>query len=179
MVKYQTFHFVFIFYLLLCGSVSNISEKSSSCSSSWSLLRQTSLLPTVIYRLHCSSYLTLRHLVDVQFTSVTQLCPTLCDSMNCCTPRPPCPSPSPGDHSDSHPSSQWCHPTILSSVVLFSSCPQSLPASMSFQMSQLFTSGGQSIGVSALASVLPVNTQGWSPLERTGWISLQSRGLSL
>ena len=92
--------------------------------------------------------------------------------------RPPCPSPTPGVHSDSRPSSQWCHPAISSSVVLFSSCPQSLPASGSFPMSQLFTWGGQSIGASALASVLPMNTQDWSPLEWTGWISLQSKGLS-
>ena len=90
--------------------------------------------------------------------------------------RPPCPSPTPGVHSASHPWSQWCHPAISSSVVPFSSCPQSLPASESFLMSQLFASGGQSIGVSA--SVLPMNTQGWSPLEWTGWISLQSKGLS-
>ena len=92
--------------------------------------------------------------------------------------RPPCPSPSPGVHSNSRPSSWWCHPAISSSVVPFSSYPQSLPASESFPMSQLFTSGGQSTGVSALASFLPKNTQGWSPLEWTGWISLQSKGLS-
>ena len=91
--------------------------------------------------------------------------------------RPPCPSPTPGLHSDSRPSSQWCHPAISSSVIPFSSCPQSLPAS-SFPMSQLFARGGQSSGVSALASFLPKNTQGWSPLEWTGWISLQSKGLS-
>ena len=92
--------------------------------------------------------------------------------------RPPCPSPTPGVHSDSRPSSQWCHQAILSSVVPFSSCPQSLPASESFPMGQLFTWGGQSIWDSALASVLPMNTQGWSPSEWTCWISLQSKGLS-
>ena len=81
-------------------------------------------------------------------------------------------------HSNSCPSSRWCHPAISSSVVPFSSCPQSLPASESFPMSQLFTWGGQSTGVLALASVLPMNTQDWSPLEWTGWISLQSQGLS-
>ena len=80
--------------------------------------------------------------------------------------RPPCPSPTSGVHSDSCPSSQWCHPTISSSVFPFSSCPQSFPASGSFPMSQLFASGGQSIGVSASGSVLPMNTQDWSPL---GW----------
>ena len=85
--------------------------------------------------------------------------------------RPPCPSPTPGARSNSCLSSQWCHPAISSSVVPFSSCPQSLPALESFPMSQLFASGGQSIGVSALASVLPKNTQDWSPLEWTDWIS--------
>ena len=84
--------------------------------------------------------------------------------------RPPCPSPTPGVHSDSCPSSQWCHPAISSSVVPFSSCPQSLPASESFPMSQLFTWGGQNTGVSALASFLPKKSQGWSPSEWTGWI---------
>ena len=92
--------------------------------------------------------------------------------------RPPCPSPTPGVQSDSHPSSQWCHPAISSSVVPFSSCPQSLPASESFPMSQLFTWGGQSTGVSALTSFLPKKSQGWSPSEWTGWISLQSKRLS-
>ena len=92
--------------------------------------------------------------------------------------RPACPSPTPGVYPNSCPLSQWCHPTISSSVILFSSCPQSFPASGSFPMSQLFTSGGQSIGVSASTSVLPMNTQDWSPLEWTGWISLQSKGLS-
>ena len=92
--------------------------------------------------------------------------------------RPPCPSPTPGVHSDSRPSSQWCHPAISSSVVPFSSCPQSLPASESFPISQLFAWGGQSIGVSALASFLPKNTQDLSPSEWTGWISLPSKGLS-
>ena len=91
--------------------------------------------------------------------------------------RPPCPSPTPGVHPNSCPSSQWCHPAISSSLIPFSSCPQSLPASESFPMSQLFSWGGQSTGVSALASV-PKNTQDWSPLEWTGWISLQSKELS-
>ena len=89
--------------------------------------------------------------------------------------RPLCPSPPPRVHSDSRPSSQWCHPAISSSVIPFSSCPQSLPASKSFPMSQLFSWGGQSI--SASTSVLPMNIQGWS-LGWTGWISLQSKGLS-
>ena len=92
--------------------------------------------------------------------------------------RPPCSSPSPGVHSDSCPSSPWCHPAISSSVAPFSSCPQSLPASESFTMSQLFTWGGPNTGVSALASFLPKKSHGWSPSEWTGWISLQSKGLS-
>ena len=92
--------------------------------------------------------------------------------------RPPCLSPTPGVHSDSHPSSWWCHPAISSSVVPFSSCPQSHPASGSFPMSQCFAWGGQSTGVSASASVLPMTTQDWSPLGWIGWISLQSKGLS-
>ena len=87
--------------------------------------------------------------------------------------RPPCPSPTPGVHSNSRPSSQWCHPAISSSVVSFSSCPQSF-----FSNESAFASGGQSIGVSASTSVLPMNNQDWSPSEWTGWISLQSKGLS-
>ena len=114
-----------------------------------------------------------------QFSSVTQSCPTLCDPMNLSTPGlPVCLSPTPGVHSNSCPSSQWCHPAISSSLVPFSSCPQSLPTSKSFPMSQLFTWGSQSIGVSASASVLSMNTQEWSPLGWTGWMSLQSKGLS-
>ena len=92
--------------------------------------------------------------------------------------RPPCPSPTPGVHLNSRPSSRWCHPAISSSVVPFSSCPQSLPASESFPMSQLFTWGGQSTGASASASVLPKKSHCWSPSEWIGWISLQSKGLS-
>ena len=113
----------------------------------------------------------------IQFSSVAKLCPTLWahESQHA---RPPCPSSTPRVHSNSRPLSQWCHPAISSSVVPFSYCPQSLPASESFPMSQLFTSGGQSTGVSTLASFLPKNTQGWSPLEWAGWISLKSKGLS-
>ena len=93
-------------------------------------------------------------------------------------PQPPCPTPTPRAHSKSCPLSRWCHPAISSSVVPFSSCPQSFPASRSFQMSQFFTVGDQSIGVSASASGLPMNIQDWFPLGWTGWISLQSKGLS-
>ena len=92
--------------------------------------------------------------------------------------RSPCPSPTPRVYSNSCPLSQWCYPTISSSVIPLSSCPQSFPASGSFQMSQLFVSGGQSITASASTSVLPMNTQDWSPLGWTGWISLQCKGLS-
>ena len=92
--------------------------------------------------------------------------------------RPPCPSPTPGVYPNSCPPNLWCHPTISSSVVPFFSFPQSFPGSGYFQMSQLFASGGQSIRVSVLASVLPMNTQDWSPLGWTHWISLQSKGLS-
>ena len=92
--------------------------------------------------------------------------------------RPPCPSPTPGVHSNSCPSSRWCHPTISSSVIPLSSSLQSFPASGAFQMSQFFASGGQSSGVSASSSVLPMNVQDWFPLGWTGWISLQSKGLS-
>ena len=94
------------------------------------------------------------------------------------TPGPPCLSPTPGVHWDSRPSTQWCHPAISSSVIPFSSCAQSLPASEPFPMSQLFVWGGQSTGVSALASFLPKKSQGWSPSEWTGWICLQSKGFS-
>ena len=92
--------------------------------------------------------------------------------------RPPCPSPTPGVYLNSCPSSPWCHPAISSSVIPFSSCPLSLPASGSFPVSQLFAWGGQSTGISALASAFPKNTQDWSPSEWTGWIFLQSKGLS-
>ena len=113
---------------------------------------------------------------SVQLSLVTQLCPTLCDPMNCI--KPPCPSPTPGVHPKPCPLSWWCHPTISSSVIPFSSYPQSFPASGSFQMSQHFASGGQNIGVSASTSVLPMNTEDWSPLGWTDWIFLQSKGLS-
>ena len=119
-----------------------------------------------------------------QFSSVAQSCLTLCDSMNCSMPGLPVDHKllefiqTPGVYSNSCPLSRWCHLAISSSVVPFSSCPQSLPAPGSFPMRQLFTWGGQSIVVSASASVLPMNILDWSPLGWTGWISLQSKGLS-
>ena len=118
------------------------------------------MLSRAIYVIECS----------VQFS-----CSVVSDSLRPYEPqhaRPPCSSPTPRVHTNSCPSSRWCYPTISSSVVSFSSCPQSLPASGSFPMSQLFASDSQSIGVSASTSVLPVNTQDWSPLGWTGWISL-------
>ena len=105
-------------------------------------------------------------------------CLTLWDPMDCSTPGLPCPSQTPGAYSDSCPLHWWCHPTISSSVTPFSSCPQSFPASGSFPMSQFFASAGQNIGISASASVLPMNIEDWFPLGLTGWISLQSKGLS-
>ena len=117
---------------------------------------------------------------SVQFSSVQFSRSVMSDSLGpqeLQHTRPPCPSPAPGVYPNSCPSSRWCHPAISSSVVPFSSCPQSLPALGSFPMSPLFTWGGQSIRVSASASVLPMNTQDWSPLGWTGWIFLQSKGL--
>ena len=115
-------------------------------------------------------------LSSFQFSSVAQLCPTLRPHEPQHT-RPPCPSPTTGVHPSPCPLSWWCYPTISSSVIPFS-CPQSFPASGSYQMSQHFPSGGQNTVVSVSASVLPMNTQDWSPLGWTGWISLQSKGLS-
>ena len=113
---------------------------------------------------------------SVQVSSFTQLCPTFCNPMNCSTPVLPVHQQL-SELTQTH-ARRWCHLTISSSVVPVSSCPQSFPATRSFPMSKLFTSGGQSIEVSASASVLPMNTQDWSPLGWTGWISLQSKGLS-
>ena len=113
----------------------------------------------------------------VQFSSFAQLSLTLCDPMTQHV-RPPCLSPTPGACSNSCPLSRWWHPTISSSVVPFSSCLQSFPASVSFQMNQIFASSGQSIAVSASSSILPLNIQNWFPLGLNGLISLQSKGLS-
>ena len=118
------------------------------------------------------------HLIALQFSSVQLLSCVRLFATPWTAARPPCPSPTPGVYPNSCPSSQWFHPAISSSVIPFSSCPQSLPASESFPMSQLFAWGGQRTGVSALASFLPKKSQGWSPIEWTGWISLQSKGLS-
>ena len=117
----------------------------------------------------------------IQISSVQFRCSVVSDSLwahGLQHARPPCPSPTPKVYSNSCPLSQWCHPTISSSAVPFSSCLQSFPAPESFPMSQFFTSGGQIIRVLASTSVLPMNTQDWFPLRWTGWISLQSKGLS-
>ena len=142
--------------------------------------------PLLGYTMFCLSihqYWTYGYFLDfhyyesVQFSSVTQLCLILWPH-GLQHARLPCPSPTPRACSNSCSSSQWCHPAILSSVVPFSSCLQSFPASGSFPMSQFFASDGPSIGVSASASVLPMNIQDWFPLGLTGWISMQSKGLS-
>ena len=138
-------------------------------------------LPTKVHLVKASGHVWMWELDREESCSVQFIRSVMSDSLRpheSQHARPPCPSPTPGIHSKACPSSRWCHPAISSSVIPFSSCPQSLPASGSFPMSQLFVWGGQSIGVSALASVLPMNTQDWSPLEWTGWISLQSKGLS-
>ena len=117
----------------------------------------------------------------IQFSSVQFSCSVMSDSLQphgMQHTRPPCPSPTPGAYSNSHPLNQWCHPTISSSVNPFSSCLQSFPASGPFQMSQIFESGGQSIGASASTSVFLMNTQDWFSLGWTDWIPLQSKGLS-
>ena len=125
----------------------------------------------VLYDLHSS-------LPDVQFSSVHSVVSDSLRPHGLQHARLPCPSPTPGACSSSCPLSRWCRPTIFSSVIPFSSCPQSLPPSGSYPMGQLFAWGGQSFGVSASTSVLPMTTQDWSPLEWTGCISLQSKGLS-
>ena len=131
-----------------------------------------------LWHIHTNVYLAMVKKVNYQFSSVQSLSRIrLCDPMNRSTPGLPVHHQL-TEFTQTHPSSQWCHPVISSSVVPFSACPQSLPASESFPMSQLFTSCGQSTGVSALASFRPKKSQGWSPLRWTGWISLQSKGLS-
>ena len=138
-------------------------------------------MPGPGYRTHFCLSRTLSSGQSNWFSSFQFSCSAISDSLwpyGLQHARPPCPSPTPGVHSNSCPSSRWCHPTTSSSVIPFSSCLQSSPAAGSFQMSHCFASDGQSIGVSASASVLPMNIQDWFPLGWTGWISLQSKGLS-
>ena len=143
------------------------------------LIKRSSFLVSSLFSLSWYWFLICRQLfgfILVQFSRSVMSDTLWCHELQ--HARPPCPSPTPRVHPNPCPSSRWCHPTISSSVVPFSSCPQSFPASGSFPMSQLFASGGQSIGVSASTSVLPMNTQDWSSLGWTGWISLQFKGLS-
>ena len=139
------------------------------------------LFRCLAYRVMVTIFLNSIYMHSVQFSSV-QITSSVVSNFS--WPHesqhamPPCPSLTPGVYPNSCPSSWWCHPAISSSIIPFYSCPQSLPASGSFPRTQLFTWGGQSIGVSASASVLPMNTQDWSPWGWTGWISLQSKGLS-
>ena len=148
------------------------------------LLPHTPLCPLcLLLLLHSAPWRKLRlfHIRHKIFSSVQFSCLIMSDSLRpheTQHARPPWPSPIPRLHPNPCPLSQWCHPTISSSVIPISSCPQSGPASGSFQMSQLFASGGQSTGVSASTSVLPMNVQDWFPLGWTGWISLQFKGLS-
>ena len=151
--------------------------KPSSSKSLWTtavsvVSSSRKIFPIVAYS-HIQS-----HTIIIQFSSVQFSRSVMSDSLwphELQHARPLCPPPTPRVHSNSRTSSRWCHTAISSSVVPFSSCPQSLPASESFPMNQLSAWGGQSIGVSALAPVLPKNTQGWSPLEWTGWISFSPR----
>jgi hypothetical protein len=173
-LTFSLLSFTFMKRLFSYSSLSAISMVSSA------YLRWLIFLPAIFIPACASSSPTF-HVMYSQFGSAQFSRSVLSDSFQpheCQHARPPCPSASPGVHSNSHPSSWWCHPAISSSVIPFSSCTQSLPASESFPMSQLFTWGGQSTGVSAWASFLPKKFQGWSPSEWTGWISLQSKGLS-
>ena len=162
-----------------------IREKERSYG--WANFINMVVLPKVYYLIYCLKHLRSLPLLlliivwSQLFSSVQFSRSVVSDSLRpheSQQARPPCPSPTPGVHPDSHPSSQWCHPAISSSVVPFSSSPQPLPESESFPMSQRFTWGGQSTAVSAFASFLPKKSQGWSPSEWSGWISLQSKGLS-
>ena len=178
-----------------CSSlrISRLSKENGSFY--WRIVLETKILPQAVLNIPgrpllldplswCSKWMCLytnwciyKYCHCVQFSSVIQSCPTL-QLHELLHTRPPCLSPTPRVYPNLCPLSRWCHSTVSSFVVPFSSCPQSFPASGSFQMSQLFASGSQSIGISASTSVLPMNTQDWSPLGWTGWISLQSKGLS-
>ena len=145
----------------------------------WNIFVELILIDIHLYLYFWLHSITTEFILSFQFSSIQSLsCVWHLQPHESQYTRPPCLSTTPGVHPNSCPPSQWCHPAISSSVVPFSSFPQPLPASRSFSMSQLFAWGGQSIAVSASASVLPMNTQDWSPLGWTGWISLQSKGLS-
>ena len=156
----------FLFNLHSTPKVKLFSMNTPSCLYAFGTAHSASVLSTSIH--HISQFSQFSHSVMSDSLQSHGLQHT----------RPPCPSPTPRACSNSCPLSRWCPPTILSSVVPFSSCLQSFPASGSFPVSQFFALGGQSIGVSASASVLPMNIQDWSPLGWSGWVSLQSKGLS-
>ena len=175
---------IFSFLLGQCIGVELLSQIVNLClRNCWTVFQSGY---TVLHSQQCMRVFISLHLCQHVFSSVQFSCSVVSDSLRPHEPwhaRPPCPSPNPRVYPNSCPLSWWCHLTISSSVVPFSSCLQSFPMScpsqlQSLQMSQLFTSGGQNIGVSASKSVLPMNTQGWFPLGWTGWISLQSKGLS-
>ena len=148
-----------------------LTERGNADSSSWTVQ------VWIFFLAIGDNYTHLYSFSSVQFSSVAQSFPTL-RPHELHNPRPPCPSPTPRVHPNPCPLSWWCHPAISFSVIPFSSCPQSFPASGTFQISQVFASRGQSIGVSPSTSVLPMHTQDLSPLGWTSWISLQSKGLS-
>ena len=161
--------------LLICTTLMNFKNITlNRRSQAWNFWKGKAALTKIRYMFSTGPAEWKEIVCQVQFSSVTWSWPTLCDPMDWSTSAP---SSTPRSYSNSCPSSQWCHPTISSSVIPFS-CLQSFPASESFPMSQFFTSGGQSIGVSASASVLLMSIQDWFPLGLTGWISLQSKGSS-
>ena len=170
-VKIPHFECDFAYFFSFC----QVYFKAMFCYLCWILMS------VCLLRVHLIMIMKIASLIQLVFSSVQFSCSVVSDSLwrhGLQHARPPCLSLTPRVYPNSCPLSQWCHPTISSSVIPFSFCPQSFSASGSFEMSQLFTSGGPNIGVSASTSVLPVNTQDWSPLGWTGWISLQSKGLS-
>ena len=179
--------YCYIKLLIECGAIGSVAKSCPTLATSWTEAQQAPLSigsSTNNTGVGCHfllHYYSVGTIVQCVFSSVQFSCSVVSNSLRLHElyhARPHCPSPTPRVHSNSRPSSWWCHPAISSSVVPFSSWPQSLPASESFPMSQLFAWGGQTTGVSAAASFLPKNSQDQSPLEWTGWISLQSKGLS-
>ena len=166
----MTFELTFLFFLSRYLGIYLSNNRATLCLTFWRTAELFSKVSTSLYKPTSN--------LSVQFSSVPQLYLTLCDPHGLQHARPPCPSPIPGVYSNSCPLSQWCHPIISSSIIPFFSSYQSFLASGSFQMSQFFTSGGRSIGVSASVSVLPMNVQDWFPLGWTGWIFSLSKGLS-
>ena len=174
-------------HVALQGSIPSIGSPGELCAQNHCANKQEHKMPSevncIVYSCHPFKPIPRGWFPSASWHSSIQFsCSVVSDSLwlhDLQHAKPPCPSPTPGVHPNPCPLSQWCHPTISSSVVPFSSCPQPFPASGSFPMSQLFTSGGQSIGVLASTSVLPMNIQNWFPLEWTGWIFLKGLGLVL